>query len=1153
MLKRLKFCLLFVVLFTTSKAQVDTSFWFVAPDISSTLGDNPINLHVQTYNQAATVYVRQPANLGGVNATLTIPANTVQVLNLTSSLTSVESAPVNTVTNKGIYISSNNNVSVYYSIGAANNKEMISLKGQRAKGDDFYIPIPNTLTTAVTPTNGGVGFDIVATGTGVTVLLITPRAACISRAKNVTFAVNLNQGETFSVRDNNAVNPSELAGSIVSANKDICVTVSGMVRNTSTACVSYFADQITTSDDLGKHYVILRGDGNVDMAYVLATVNSTSLQITTGGSTVNTMISFGETYSVDVNAPMSYINSTQPIYVLHTSAYGCKFSGAQVPPAFCAGSYTSAFTRLSSDSLNLNLVTRTGFQNTFTLTSDGTNVPILGSSFTVVPGSSGALVAAKLYFPTSSIAVGSHNRLSNNQDLFGVGVINGSTGGGSAYAYGSEFGSNAFVIANSVPSATICSNTTYTLNGIIGGGPITGFWTSTGLGTLSGPNTQIINNIYTPNVLDTVIDPLIFTLNSSGICPNVSNSFSLFVKQAPIVNAGIDQTICSNNATVQLNGNVLGPTNQGIWNVVAPGNGTFLPNVSVLNPTYTCSNTDTTLNKLKFVLTSTNNAGCLPVWDTVVVFMNHAPLVFSSLTKPLVKCSNNPGVFLSGSIAGTVTSSGSWTSTGTGFFNPSNLSLITSYIPTPADIATGTVQLKLTSTNNQQCKPVSDSVIVIFGQPPVVNVGIDLNSCKNNPVFTLSANITGTVTNTGEWYGGTGTYSPSNTDLTPSYTASPAEIAAGFVILSFSTTNNGLCTGVSDQLRIDLRDDPIPNFSTNIVCMNQLTNFTDLTINTEPLSTINSWFWRFGDGVTSNSLNPSYTYTTPGTFTAMLIVGNSYGCKDSIKKNVIVYALPTASMSISRVCSGSEQEITFKDESSILPPATIPNPGGYYWDFGGFGFSIAKDTSIIFPSQGIYNITHIVTSINGCNATVSQSLNITPKPIAQFFYDQTLNPSLQTDVTFLDSSRSAVTWFWNFNNGSTSTLQNPVTFYTTNGDYTVTLTITDQFGCQTSTSKVVKVRNIVEDVAELIPNIITPNGDGKNDEWQLFFINKYYQEAEVDIYNRWGEHIFHSVGYANNWTGTYLGSPLPVGVYFYVIKLNDKDNRIYKGTINLLK
>jgi gliding motility-associated-like protein len=258
-------------------------------------------------------------------------------------------------------------------------------------------------------------------------------------------------------------------------------------------------------------------------------------------------------------------------------------------------------------------------------------------------------------------------------------------------------------------------------------------------------------------------------------------------------------------------------------------------------------------------------------------------------------------------------------------------------------------------------------------------------------------------------------------------------------------------------------------------------------------------------------------------------------------------------MSISRLCSGSEQEITFKDESSIPPPSSIPNPGGYYWDFGGFGFSYAKDTSIIFPSQGIYNITHIVTSVNGCKATVIQSLNITPKPAAQFYYNLNTTPSLETNVTFLDSSRSAVSWFWEFGNGATSTDKDPSTIYLANGDYTVTLTIKDQFGCPSYMSKVIKINNIVEDVAELIPNVITPNGDGKNDEWRLAFINLFFKTAEIDIYNRWGEHIFHSIGYDNAWNGSYLGDPLPVGVYFYVIKLNDKDNRVFKGTINLLK
>ncbi|MBK9283601.1 MAG: gliding motility-associated C-terminal domain-containing protein [Sphingobacteriaceae bacterium] len=1153
MLKRLRFSVLFVVFFLGAGAQIDTSFWFVAPDISATLGQSPVQLHIQTYNQAATVYVRQPANITGVNATLTIPANTIQVLDVTASITAVESAPVNSVSTKGMYISSNANISAYYTIGAGANKEMLSLKGSVAKGVDFYIPVPNTLTTALSPTDGGVGFDIVATGTGVTVLLITPRTNCVSRAANVTFAVSLNQGETFSVRDNNSINPSELDGSIVSSDKPIAVTVSGMVINTNTTCVSYYADQITSSNNLGKNYVLLRGDGNIDMGYILSTVNATSLQITTGTTVVNTLINYGETFTVDVNSGMSYINSDKPIYVIHTSAYGCKFSGAQIAPAFCAGSYTNNFTRLSADSLNLNLITRSGFQNTFTLTSNGVNIPISPASFTVVPGSSGVLVAAKLYYPVGTIAVGSHNVLRNNRDLFGLSIINGSTGGGSAYANTSEFKSNTFVVANALPSATICSNTTFTLNGSIGGGPITGIWTHNGLGTLSGPITQYTNNVYTPNPLDTVIKPLTFNLTSTGICPNISNSFSLWVTQAPIVNAGIDQTICSNNATVQLGGNVIGPTNQGVWQVVAPGSGTFVPNINVMNPLYNCSNSDTTLNNLKFVLTSTNNAGCLPENDTVVVYMNHAPLVFSSLTKPIIKCSNSPNVFLNGTIAGTVTSTGQWTTTGTGFFNPNNLSLITSYVPTPADIATGTVQLKLTTTNNQQCLPVADSVVVLFSAPPVVNVGIDLNSCKNNPVFTLSANITGTITNTGEWYGGSGTYSPSNTDLNPTYTASPAEISAGFVVLSFSTTNNGLCLGVSDQLRIDFRDDPIPNFSANIVCLNDLTTFTDLSINTEPFATINSWIWKYGDGASTNSLNPSYTYTAPGVYTVQLIVGNSYGCLDSITKPVTIYALPDASMSITRNCAGSEQEITFTDLSTILPPATIPDPGGYYWDFGGFGFSNAKDTSIVFPSQGIYNITHIVTSGNGCKTTITRSLNITPKPLAQFFYDINLLPSLQTDVTFIDSSRAAVTWNWDFGNGSTSTLQNPNTFYTANGDYTVTLTVTDQFGCPSVKQKIIRISNIVEDVAELIPNLITPNGDGKNDDWRLDFVNLFYKQAEIDIYNRWGEHIFHSVGYDNAWNGSYLGNPLQVGVYFYVIKLNDSENRIYKGTINLLK
>jgi len=1160
------FIFLFVFLIKP-KAQVDTSFWFVAPDISATMGESPIQLHIQTYSQAATVHVTQPANpTTGVNLTLNIAANSINVSNLTSSLTAVESAPTNTVSNKGIYISSNALISVYYTIGAGANKEMISLKGQRAIGTDFYTPFPNTIltNTSIAIGDGGVGFDVVATNTGVTTILITPRAACVGRAKNVTFARNLNQGETFSVRDNNAVNPSELAGSIISADKPIAVTISGPIRTTNTLCSNYYAEQITTSDNIGKQHVILKGEGTSDVAYILAPVNSTSLTITTATGTINWLINSGETYSINCSNAITYIDTDKPVYVTHVTGYGCKLSGAQVAPAYCAGSYTTAFTRLSSDSLNLYLVTRNGFQNTFTLTSNASNVPVSAASFTAVPGSPN-LVAAKLYFPTSSIAVGSHNVLRNQNDLFGLGMNNGGYTGGTAYTYGSEFGQNTYVIANSVPTATICSNTTYALNGQIGGGPITGVWSLNGFGTLSGGPNQIINNIYTPNQIDTslAITPtptppvsgglVKFVLTSTGICPNKSDTLRLYIKQAPIVTAGSNSIICSNTPTVHLSGNVFGASTQGIWSVQAPGSGTFTPSVNSFTPSYFLSNADTALSQLNFVLTSTNNGICAAVSNTVSVTINHAPIVKASLVNPILKCANNSTVFLNGTVSGTTTSTGKWTTSGTGIFVPNQLSLICNYIPSGTDIASGSIWLHLTSTNNLQCKAVKDSVQIIFTQPVTVSTGVDLNSCKNNPIVPLNAVITGTASNTGIWYGGAGTFTASNTALSPTYIATPSETLAGFVILTFSTTNNGICAGVSDQVRIDFRDKPTANFTVNTVCLNQTTIFTDQSLNTSGIGSLNSWQWQMGEGGTSSNVNPIYTYTAAGNYTAQLVVGNTFNCYDTITRPVTIYGLPTASFAISRACSGAASQISFTDLSTIAPPASIPSTG-YYWDFGGFGFSFAKDTSIVFPQQGIYNITHSVTSNNGCKASQTQSVDITPRPVADFFSINNSAQSLGAIVSFTDNSISAVTWSWDFGNGITSNLQNPTTNYFSNGSYTVTLTITDQFGCPSTVSKIVKITNIAAEVTQLIPNMITPNNDGKNDIWRLDFIDVFFPAAEIEIYSRWGELLYRSVGYSNAWDGSYKGNPLPVGAYFYTIKLNDvNDTKTYKGTVTILK
>jgi gliding motility-associated-like protein len=82
-----------------------------------------------------------------------------------------------------------------------------------------------------------------------------------------------------------------------------------------------------------------------------------------------------------------------------------------------------------------------------------------------------------------------------------------------------------------------------------------------------------------------------------------------------------------------------------------------------------------------------------------------------------------------------------------------------------------------------------------------------------------------------------------------------------------------------------------------------------------------------------------------------------------------------------------------------------------------------------------------------------------------------------------------------------------------------------------------------------IANILTPNGDGQNDTWKIDNPNQI-SGCEVKIYNRWGQPLYETSDYQNEWDGTKNNEPLPDGVYFYSIECGEKS---YKGAINLLR
>lgn len=1125
------------------KSQTDTLFWFVAPDVSQGLGDRPLMLYFNTYSQASTVTVSLPAHTSMAPVTLNISANSLDSLDLTGAIDSIENKPANTVNKQGILIKATANISAYYMVKSASNKEIFTLKGQKGIGTDFFTPFQEMWNKGVTAPVSFSSIDIVATQNNTTVL-ITPRTKITGHIQNTSFSVVLNKGETYSAQNSATSKDSSLAGSIISSNKPIAVTIySGAVSNG--GCKSTLGDQLTTSSYIGSSYVINQGNGSSEGVFVLATQNNTAVSFNDGTNTYSNTINWSETDTFRITQPLTYINSTKPIYVWHVSGYGCKQSAAQVPAIYCQGSYSVAFNRATNDSFAVNLYTRSGYENSF-LVNGATGV-ILGSSFAPVPGTSGAIVSARIHFTPSQIAAGTHNTISNTGDIFGCAIHNGSSTAGAGYGYISEFTSYPFI--NAGPNATICSNSSLPLFGQIGGGNVQGTWTSNGFGTFSN-GANALNNVYVASPLDTLIKPVQIILTTVGPCTQLRDTIILTITPQPLVNAGADQIMCASNPTVTLAGDVSLGSTTGAWTSL--GGGTFSPSNTLFTPVYTASNADTAAGQVFLVLTSTNNGSCAAVTDTMKITITNAAGVDAGPTSVSV-CANNNTITLNGSVSGSGSST-KWTSSGTGNFTPDNLQLNATYNPSPNDVAAGQVTLKLTTTNNGQCKVVSDSILVTFTSPPLVAAGADVDICVNTPSVSLNGTVSGATTS-GVWTGGAGTFNPDSATLNAVYVPTAAEIANGLVQLTLTSTNNGTCVSSTDVMQINFRAKPFANFSTGNTCLNNASSFTDFSI---PVTgSLASWSWNFGDAsALVTTTNATHTYTSSANYTVTLIVKNTYNCYDTVSKPLSIYPLPAANFGFTRNCGGTGLNLSFHDSTTVASPDTIAS---WFWDFGGLGTSTQQNPMQAYPNAPtsvLYNVTLITMSNHGCKDTAHQSFNLTPLAEAGFYFSVTSGQNVNTVVNFVDTSKNAVNWTYTFgdNPQGSSTQQDPIYSYSSNGNFIVTQVVHDTYGCSDTARHVVKINNVTDEITQLIPNAISPNGDGKNDTWKLDFITSYYPNAVIEVYNKWGEKVFGSTGYKTPWDGTFNGSPLPVASYFYIVTLNDsKYPKPFKGTVLLLR
>ena len=132
-------------------------------------------------------------------------------------------------------------------------------------------------------------------------------------------------------------------------------------------------------------------------------------------------------------------------------------------------------------------------------------------------------------------------------------------------------------------------------------------------------------------------------------------------------------------------------------------------------------------------------------------------------------------------------------------------------------------------------------------------------------------------------------------------------------------------------------------------------------------------------------------------------------------------------------------------------------------------------------------------------------------------------------------------YYWNNSKSDVSIMQNMYA-----GEYVVG--VVDGNECK---SEEITITLTDVDVPCLrIPNVFTPNGDGVNDIWEIVNIDMF-PEAEVYVFNRWGQLLFTSKGYTEPWDGSYRGHFVPAGTYMYIIDLFNDDDP-YEGTVTII-
>ncbi len=331
-------------------------------------------------------------------------------------------------------------------------------------------------------------------------------------------------------------------------------------------------------------------------------------------------------------------------------------------------------------------------------------------------------------------------------------------------------------------------------------------------------------------------------------------------------------------------------------------------------------------------------------------------------------------------------------------------------------------------TNN--CGAASDPVIL-----QIKNTGVvDIAAGQNIPVRTV---VTGAgsatfnkVYNRAIKIGNTDTIHMGN--LNTSAITGAISLKSWYTFALDSITQND--TNITSKTFLGFVK-PKPDFRTTLFC--DSIKFTN--ISTDVCSNATGYKWDFDNGKSSTLYSPTFSYNSPGTYNVKLLVFFGSGLRDSVTKQVIVYAKPQANFYANNQCFGTP--IDFSNFSYGV--------NSYKWSFGDATTSTSTSPSRTYTATGTYSVKLVATTPNNCRDSISKNVIVYTKPVVSF---TVTNACAGSNANFNNTSTGGTSFSWDLGDGTSSGFFNPFKIYNTAGTYGITLTVTSSQGCSDKTS-----------------------------------------------------------------------------------------------------